>query len=167
MGQGKRRITKLVIAVLTILLVIIGTALICCWGLSYWWFDMAAYIRLKPYPKAVHINATRNHYSDSGTPSFNYILIEQYEISGSSLDQIVAHYKQTMPKDGWVLSREGNSSNRRWYCGPTYYPSRATYVLSWYRSGDLGTRACVAIEPLTGQDTGWRITHSTHHGRMF
>lgn len=163
MGQGKRRISKPI----TVVLAILGTVLICCWGLSYWWFDIAAYIRLKPYPKAVRISATRNHYSDSGTPSFNYILIEQYEISGPSLDQIVAHYKQTMSNNDWVLSREGDSSKGRGYCGKTYYPSRAAWVLDWYRSGDLGTRACVAIEPLTNRDAGWRITHWTHHGRIF
>jgi hypothetical protein len=40
-------IPKAVLAFLGVL----GIILICCWGLNYWWFDIAAYIRLDRIPK--------------------------------------------------------------------------------------------------------------------
>jgi hypothetical protein len=161
MGQSKRRISKPIIAVLAIL----GTVLICCCGLDYWWFDIAAYVRLKPYPKAVLMNTKRHHYSDSGTPSFNYILIEQYEVTDPSFDQVVTYYKQTMPNNDWILSCEGDPSHCSW-CGHTTSPSPA-YVLRWNSSDSFGTYACIGIESLTDRDASWRITHWTRHGRIF
>jgi hypothetical protein len=149
---------------------VLGFIFMCCWGLSYWWFDVQAYTRLKPYPGAVRVNTERHSYSASGTPAITYLLIEQYEITGASLAQVIAHYKQTM-SDDWRLADEGFDCRR---CGDSRCGEPACgdtapcslYILNWY-STTANDNACVEIESLTDQDSGWRIGHRTSHGRVF
>jgi hypothetical protein len=173
--------------IVTIILALVGALvifLIGCFGLSYWWFEVAAYDWLKPYPGAVRINETRSHYSDSGTPSFNYILIQQYEIAGPSLEQIVEYYKGSMAKDDWSFNFSGPvcgiRCGDRGCCGPDCNgqgddqgcdsgTATSLYMLSWAGRGEdlFSDVACIEIEPLTSRSGSWQITHWTHHKRIF
>jgi hypothetical protein len=166
----------------TIILALAGVFLIGCFGLSYWWFEVAVYDWLKPYPGAVLINEARSHYSDSGTPSFNYILIQQYEIAGPSSEQIVEYYKRSMAEDNWSFVSGPNYGIRcggRRCCEPDCNGKRddqgcdsetdsSFYVLGWSgRDERQGDDACIEVEELTSPSGSWQITHWTRHGRIF